>query len=179
MNIFFSSLDPALAAQNICFYPRLRNKMILESAQMLFTVAHKLGLTVPYRPTHKNHEVVLWLGQDFSNYCWLIEHINALHKSYVSDSNKSHKSFVTVQDWLITNWSGLSAKLSLHKLTLPYLSFSEGNEDLEKQYGHYVPNPRNKKKPYAVANSFEDAVAAYREYIQRKSYAKGKQLVFV
>ena len=179
MNVFFSSLSPYSCAQNVNFHAKLRNKLILESVQLLFNAARAHGFDVPYKPSYTKHECSLWLLQDYSNFYWLTDHLHALHELYVKDSKKQHKSFTTFNAWYIDNIVDLANTYPVRKLTVPYLAFSEGNEDLERQYGHYVPNPNDKKTPYAVANSFSDATLAYQEYLRRKPYAQGKFLNFI
>lgn len=96
MNIFYLDDDPALAAQQHC--DRHVVKMILETAQILSTVWHKLApdsvimdwrvsadhpygeikhLHVElcgnriYKPTHINHPAVEWACTYGGNYLWL------------------------------------------------------------------------------------------------------------
>jgi hypothetical protein len=85
MNIFFLSFDPRKAAQQHC--DRHVVKMILESAQLLWTAWHvsmagrgddllasappTLGGTRGYRPTHKNHPCAIWARETLANYRWL------------------------------------------------------------------------------------------------------------
>ena len=51
MNIFVLDEDPVVAATMSC--DKHVVKMILETAQMLSTVAHSHGHEAPYRATHK------------------------------------------------------------------------------------------------------------------------------
>lgn len=60
MNIFALDDDPALAARAL--HDRHIVKMALETAQILCTVAHGLGLPAPYKPPHKNHPCTVWAG---------------------------------------------------------------------------------------------------------------------
>lgn len=69
MNIFFLDTDPARAA-------RMHNdrhcvKMILESAQMLSTVAHENGHDTEYDPCFRHHPCVQWAGRSRDNFDWL------------------------------------------------------------------------------------------------------------
>jgi len=57
VNIFAVHPDPVVAAQSLRDNHTV--KMVLESAQMLCTVAHKQGIPTPYRPTHTAHPCVL------------------------------------------------------------------------------------------------------------------------
>lgn len=90
MNIFVVEEDPILSAQALC--DKHVVKMVLESAQILSTVSHKLGKPGPYRPTHKNHPCVLWAGATFENWKWLYYHLFALSREYTFRYGKVHKT---------------------------------------------------------------------------------------
>ena len=137
-------------------------------------------MVVPYKPFNPRHECVLWLLQDYSNFQWLCNHLFALHEDYKEQYGKEYKSYVVFKNWYCQHdISEGFFKLPFEDMTNPFLAFSDGNEDLEEKYGHYIPNPSDKKKPYAVANSLEDAVLAYQEYLRRKPYAQGMTLTFI
>lgn len=96
MNIFVLDPDPAIAASLHC--DQHLSKMILESAQMLSTVASKL-LDPPtfasgnyYKPTHVNHPCTLWAGESLNNSKWIVslcEELDNIRMSLGSDSHKS------------------------------------------------------------------------------------------
>lgn len=65
--------------------------MILESLQILSTVISYYNGNAPYKPTHKNHPVVLWALKSRSNSFWLFEHYMALCNEYTKRYNKTHK----------------------------------------------------------------------------------------
>ena len=155
--------------------------MILESTQLLFDAARQLGFEVPYKPCNPKHECCQWVLQDYQNFAWVRTHLVWLHARYLELSEKNYKSFLVFCRWNtdISNKKIIAAYQSNVALTLPFLAFSDGNEDLEQKYGHYIPNPNDKRKPYAVANSFLDATVAYQEYLRRKPYAQGLSLTFV
>ena len=92
MNIFVLDLDPVRAAQ----YQHDRHvvKMVLESAQILCTVAHIYGRTFPgqYKPTHARHPCVLWAGAATANWQWLYGHALALSNEYTHRYGKQHRS---------------------------------------------------------------------------------------
>jgi len=48
--------------------------MALETAQILCTVAHGLGVNAPYKPTHKNHPCTVWACASSGNVDWLRMH---------------------------------------------------------------------------------------------------------
>jgi len=90
MNIFVLDESPSTSAQMQC--DKHVVKMILETAQMLCTVAHSQGFDAPYRATHKNHPCTVWTGQSKQNWNWLIEHGLALCEEYTGRYGKIHKS---------------------------------------------------------------------------------------
>jgi hypothetical protein len=75
MNIFVLSLCPQNAARLHC--DKHVVKMILETAQLLYTAHHVLGTpNLPegaYKKTHTNHPCAVWTRQSIENYKWLAE----------------------------------------------------------------------------------------------------------
>ena len=96
MNIFVLHDDPVVAAQMMC--DKHVVKMILESNQMLCTIAHKHGYDAPYRSTHAKHPCTLWAGESYANWQWLVKHSRALCREYTDRYGKVHKS-QTVTEW--------------------------------------------------------------------------------
>lgn len=92
LNIFILDKDHDRNARMHCDQHVI--KMILESAQILCTVLHNREVNAPYRATHSNHPCVLWAGQSYDNYQWLIALARALHKEYQFrfGSHRSHAS---------------------------------------------------------------------------------------
>ena len=90
MNIFVLEDDPIKSAQSQC--DKHVVKMILETAQMLCTVAHRQGFDAPYRATHKNHPCTIWTRQSKQNWDWLVKHGLALCEEYTERYGKVHKS---------------------------------------------------------------------------------------
>lgn len=58
MNIFVLDYNPKLAAQYHC--DKHVVKMILESTQIVCSVANELGIETPYETTHYNHPCTVW-----------------------------------------------------------------------------------------------------------------------
>lgn len=92
MNIFVLDTNPAIAASYHC--DQHLHKMILESAQMLSTVARfysphwddKLYIGY-YKPTHYNHPCTEWLRQDKRNCAWLVNLCRILDSERLSAAN--------------------------------------------------------------------------------------------
>ena len=92
MNIFLLDHDIERCAQYHCDQHVV--KMILESVQILCTVLNKMGLETPYKPTHKNHPCVIWVGESFDNFLWLKDLTLFLNDEYLYrfDKQQNHRS---------------------------------------------------------------------------------------
>lgn len=96
MNIFVLHLLPKLAAQHHCDKHVI--KMILETAQLLYSAHHMLGTgELPegaYKKTHVNHPCALWVRESLANYTWLAELGWELCKEYQYryGDHKTHKT---------------------------------------------------------------------------------------
>lgn len=90
MNIFVTDPCPIESAK---FLDSKRViKMVLESAQILSTNMHVLGIpNAPYRKTHQNHPVTVWSRGSRANYMWLLAHFKALSDEYTARYGKVHK----------------------------------------------------------------------------------------
>lgn len=90
MNIFYVHPDPRVAARSLCDKHVI--KMLLESAQILSTVRHGVGLPAPYRATHSRHPSTLWAGSSKAAYGWLWRHADALADEYLRRYGRVHKT---------------------------------------------------------------------------------------
>ena len=90
MNIFVVDEDPVVAAQQLC--DKHVVKMILETAQMLCTVARNHGHEAPYKVAHPKHPCTLWVGKSAANWQWLIDHGLAMAAEYTRRYGRKHKS---------------------------------------------------------------------------------------
>ncbi len=88
MNIFVLDYDPAVAASYHC--DKHVVKMILESCQILCTVASMYKLSTPYRPTHKIHPCVRWAASEDDNWYWLHDLTEELLCQYSLRYHKIH-----------------------------------------------------------------------------------------
>ena len=96
MNIFVLDRCPDKSAQMMCDKHVI--KMILESNQMLSTIARENGLDAPYRSTHSKHPCTIWAGKSKQNWNWLVQHSRALCQEYTKRYGKIHKS-QRVTEW--------------------------------------------------------------------------------
>ena len=100
MNIFYLDTRPRISAQYHC--DKHVVKMILESAQMICTVANELtGKQVaPYKSTHKNHPCVKWMQEDYINFSYVLNLMWYLdeERKYRFGSNKTHTSVEKIHD---------------------------------------------------------------------------------
>lgn len=88
MNIFYLHSNPVTAAH----YQHDKHvvKMCLETAQILCTVAHSVGVPAPYKATHARHPSVLWAAAAQDNFAWLVLHGLALCTEYTYRYGKTH-----------------------------------------------------------------------------------------
>lgn len=96
MNIFVLDTCPIKAAELQC--DKHVVKMPLETAQMLSTIAFKLGKPARYKPTHGNHPCTIWAGSCKGNFEWLVLHGIALAEEYTARYGKRHKSQDVIEE---------------------------------------------------------------------------------
>jgi hypothetical protein len=93
MNIFFLDYDPKKCAQY--HLDKHVVKMIVETAQMLYSVHWFLELSLPsnaYKKTHVNHPCSVWARTSIENYKWLCKLGIELCKEYTFRYGKIHKT---------------------------------------------------------------------------------------
>jgi hypothetical protein len=89
MNIFVTSSCPVESANYLD--NKRRNKMLLESCQLLSSAINYYGGKAPYKTTHINHPCSIWVRQSISNWNWLFLHANTLSNLYSKSTGKIHK----------------------------------------------------------------------------------------
>ena len=95
MNIFVVEENPVDAARALC--DKHVVKMVLESVQLLSTVAQARGHEGPYKATHAKHPCTLWTGRHPANWAWLVRHASALSAEYTDRYGKLHKCDPLIQ----------------------------------------------------------------------------------
>jgi hypothetical protein len=95
MNIFFVDPNPIIAAQSLSDQHVI--KMTLETAQILSTACHQLGIAPNingklYKSTHVNHPSCVWARKSFDHFNWLLKHGIALGEEYSRRYNRVHAS---------------------------------------------------------------------------------------
>ena len=95
MNIFVLHKNPMEAAQMAC--DKHVVKMILETAQMMCTIATTRGHEVPYRTTHAKHPCTIWASESHANWEWLTDYGLALSAEYTKRYGKIHKSQAVIE----------------------------------------------------------------------------------
>lgn len=165
MNIFFLHTDPTKAAINLN-YPKLQNKMIIEGIQLITATFNLHGIESPYKTTHQNHPSRLWLENDKNNIIWLYQHTQALLDIYYERNNKQHKC-QSVLDWCVDNTYRLDIK-SDYVISLPYLAMGAAPE-IRSEHGYEA---KHEEQNVWLAKTWDNAVAAYRSYMQTKDYWK-------
>ena len=135
VNIFVLARDPKVAATMLC--DKHVVKMIVESAQMLSTVAHKNGYVPPYRATHANHPCTLWVGESKSNWDWLVTHSLEMCLEYTRRYNKIHKTQAVIQ-WCIDNQVGPTKDIGLTPFRLAMPSQYKSKDAVESYRNYYI-----------------------------------------
>jgi hypothetical protein len=141
MNIFYLSSDPETAAQMACDKHVI--KMILETAQLLYTAQHLSDNNLydcpyqPYKVAHKNHPSAIWARSSMDQYNWLCQLGLAYCDEYkfrygYDKEHSSHKHLI----WLYNN-----------PPVLDYNGFIEPPQCMPEQYKDY-----------------DDCIQAYRNY---------------
>lgn len=98
MNLFHLDLDPVLAAQaNV---DRHCVKIITEANQLLATV-YENG-KAPYKWTHVNHPMAIWVRESKENFDWTVKHCEALCSEYTLRYGKFHKG-ENILNWYKNN----------------------------------------------------------------------------
>lgn len=80
MNIFVVEENPLDAAQALV--DKHVVKMVLETTQMISTVARARAYTAPYKSTHAKHPCTIWASSHPSNMRWLFDHGFELCREY-------------------------------------------------------------------------------------------------
>jgi hypothetical protein len=128
MNIFFLDPDPRKCAQY--HLDKHVVKMILETAQMLYSVHWVLELELPeiaYKKTHINHPCSIWARTSVQNYKWLCELGKELCREYTFRYSKVHKTEKHIV-WLDNNIPDL-----------PGIDFTEPAQAMPVEYKHADP----------------------------------------
>lgn len=144
MNIFFTSTDPKVCADEHC--DRHLVKMILESAQLLSTAhrvldgddwADSVGL---YKKTHMNHPSAIWARQSSQNYTWLYQLLYHLCVNYEIKTEKRHKTAQTIL-----------AHLKIHPTNISHSGFTEPPKAMPDEY-----------------KAIQETTSAYKTYLNAK-----------
>lgn len=107
MNIFILNVNPKNAAQE--YHDSHVVKIILECAQCLCNVYHDQGINAPYKKTHFNHPVSVWMRSSRANFVWSLSHLKYLLREYNFRYGKTHKT-TEIYKWLIKNKTKLQFK---------------------------------------------------------------------
>lgn len=132
MNIFFVHYDPVVAAGQLC--DKHIVKMCLETAQILCSVSWRYGVPAPYKATHKNHPMTLWVGEALDNWKWTIDHGLALAREYTARYRKRHKSQEKIEWCKLNGGKPLGGKFTAPPLCMPD---EYKTEDFTKSYRNY------------------------------------------
>lgn len=149
MNLFITSNDINQCAKFLD--DRRLNKSILENCQMLSTGINLNGGEAPYKTTHQNHPISIWVRQTSANFQWTIDYTFALTLEYRKRFNKTHACYFVLQK--IIKQKHLIPKGSL----MPFVNCAR-NAALGLDFSHY-----------------SDVRLAYRDYLREKWKRDGEK----
>ena len=140
MNIFATSSSPSESA--VWLDDLRKNKMILESAQMLSTAMRILETSTDwpvYKAAYVNHPCTVWTRQSLGNFQWLLDHMICL------SDNREHKSKRLIPTFKFFLES--STKFPEIKLT-PFCNCTtyKEEEDVHQAYQMYLIDKWNSDK---------------------------------
>lgn len=95
MNLFLLHPDPKINAW--LHHDKHVVKMILETAQIVSTVAYDRGQYAPYKPTHRKHPVTLWVAENDDHLNYIIHVGMHLSMEYSRRFGKVHKSSLELE----------------------------------------------------------------------------------
>lgn len=152
MNIFLLDWNPRKAAE----YHADKHviKMIIETAQLLYSVHWMLNSPLPvnaYKLSHKNHPCAVWARQSITNYLWLCSLGWWLCKEYQYryGESKVHKTESHIL-WLLHN----------HPLGIPSISMTEPAQAMPDEYKNHNP-VRAYRKFYIGSKLKERGIVKY------------------
>lgn len=91
MNLFVLDEDPKLAAAGLD--DKRLGSALMEACTMLSVALRDHGEAGPgqlCRPTHANHPVTLWVGQNQSTFAWTLRYAHAVAREYRRRYHKDH-----------------------------------------------------------------------------------------
>lgn len=147
MNIFVLDTNPIIAASYHC--DQHLHKMILESAQMLSTAAHKFFPHLKghiYAPAYENHPCTVWVSECFANMVWVCDLANHLDNIRQANGNTRHSSMDVIQ------------------AILDNLSYEQVSYDYQRSITHFA----EAMYPHIRVRSDLTTVQKYQLYYQKK-----------
>ena len=155
MNIFVLHLSPRVCAKYHC--DKHVVKMILETAQLLYSVHWVVGTQLPpnaYKLAHKNHPCSIWARTSLQNYLWLCYLGKFLCKEYTIRYSKIHKTQEHIE-WLLKNEPQIdSIGITKWALAMPEIYKSE---DVVDSY----------RKFYIESKCIERKIVSYKKHIPK------------
>lgn len=159
MNIFATDKNPRCAFD---LDDRRRNKMIVESGQLLCGAIHvwakeyketdnilyrafvkDIALHELYKLTHKNHPCSVWTREHFCNWLWLFDYWSFLCHSYYLSANKVHTTHARLDFNLrqvnynirrVTNVCGIYKIQPVNCTSITFYTQNNQSEDVHTAY---------------------------------------------
>jgi len=154
MNIFLLDNVPRICAKYHC--DKHVVKMVLETAQILSTVARGRGYDVGYKPTHKNHPSVVWAGRSEATTVFTYQLGIELGLEYTHRYGKTHKSSLVIEE--------IGAAMKIDKVPCVALHSILGG-------GFHLAISKELQEVHGKTTQYPgQAVTAYRQYYFKEKY---------
>jgi hypothetical protein len=88
MNVFATYPCPVKSAKYLDV--KRRNKMLIETCQLLSAACILNGISAPYKLSHKTHPTTKWASEGRDAYTWLLRHAIALSRDFKARTGKTH-----------------------------------------------------------------------------------------
>lgn len=167
MNIFVLDVEAAIAAKLHC--DKHVVKMIVETAQLLCTHLHAVGIKLPsdvplYKPTHKSHPCALWLHGGRAHFFWLLEFGLWLCAVYTRRYGKTHATEICLRHMAKHVCAKALSKTCNHKVWLRRLAKRGIKPDVVRSCAHKVATIKPPKGcMFGVACMGDDTVPLRRD----------------
>lgn len=160
MNIFAYDQCPTQSAKWLDDIRK--NKMIVESAQLLSTAMHQLQPKLAdnvYRPSYVNHPCAVWARASLGNFVWLLTHMEAMVKQRV----KPHKSANLLPEFRrFAELCDGNSRIFPQKNMTPFANCAR-NKSLNVDFTH-IPNTHAAYRLYSKCRWQNDTIKLSWEY---------------
>ena len=164
MNLFVTDQNPVTSARNLD--DKRLIKMCLETTQLLCSAINFYDGNTPYKTTHLNHPVTVWVRTNRANWSWAFMHGLALCQEYTARYGKIHKCesilrsiehlFTIIPDGTRTQFVNCAANNSLG------IDFKHIADPIEA-YRKYLTNRWNNDKQSPSWGRFQAIMMSFKQ----------------